>query len=52
MNDLEFAALDIANLYNLPVVKATLDTAMDTIREITQRPELMKLLSSVSVMRD
>lgn len=52
MNDLEFAALDIANLYNLPVVKATLDTAMGTIREITQRPELMKLLSSVSVMRD
>lgn len=45
ISELEIASLEIVNAYLHPAIKAKIDTMMGTIREVTNRPEITKLVA-------
>lgn len=44
VSDLEIARLEIVTAYNEPVVKAKVDTMMESVRAVVNKPEIRKLL--------
>lgn len=43
MNDLEVAVVEIVNEYQRPAAQAKIERAMESLREVTDRPEFKKM---------